>query len=198
MLRAVLEAAAGNRRPFESWCWGCHANFSGQPHKLVRQTEEAAGVPIHGTYGSSERFALTSRWAADAPVEERAQAGGYLVTKEMRVRTCDPETGREFAPGEHGELQFRGYNVTTGYFGNEPATTAAFTHDGWYRSGDLGHVEPTGAFDFLSRLKDSIRVRGYLVDPLEIEEQLERHAAVEVAQVVGVPIAGEGTCRWHT
>jgi acyl-CoA synthetase (AMP-forming)/AMP-acid ligase II len=192
MLRAVLEAPAGDRRPFESWRWGCHANFSGQPLELVRQAQEAAGVRIHGTYGSSECFALMSRWAADAPVEERAQAGGYLVGKEMRVRTCDPETGRELAPGEHGELQFHGYNVTTGYFGNEPATRAAFTQDGWYRSGDLGYVEPTGAFVFLSRLKDSMRVRGYLVDPLEIEEQLERHAAVEAAQVVGVPVAGEG------
>jgi fatty-acyl-CoA synthase len=191
MLRAVMEAAGGACRAFASWRWGCHANFSGQPLQLVRDLERV-GVRIHGTYGSSEGFALMSRWPAGAPAEERAHAGGHLISREIQVRVRDPESGEEVPTGQPGELQFRGYNVTTGYFGNQAATEAAFTPDGWYRSGDLGYLLPSGAFIFLSRLKDSMRVRGYLVDPLEIEEQLERHAAVELAQVVGVTAPGEG------
>jgi acyl-CoA synthetase (AMP-forming)/AMP-acid ligase II len=192
MLRAVLDAAAGDRGPFERWRWGCHANFGGQPLELVRRAEAEAGVRLHGTYGSSECFAMMSRWPAGAPAEVRAPAGGFLVSDEMQVRACDPETGRPLARGEPGELQFRGYNVMTGYHGNPTATAAAFTEDGWYRSGDLGQVDEGGSFLFLSRLKDSLRVRGYLVDPLEIEEELERHPAVEVAQVVGARLPGEG------
>lgn len=186
MLRAVLEAAAGDRRPFERWRWGCHANFGGRPQELVRQVEETAGVRIHGTYGSSECFAMMSCWPADAPAETRALAGGHLLSDRMEVRIREPAGGAPVAVGEAGELQFRGCNVMSGYHANPEATRAAFTDDGWYRSGDLGALREDGAFVFLSRLGDSIRVRGYLVDPKEIEEQLERHPAVEVAQVVGV------------
>jgi fatty-acyl-CoA synthase len=60
------------------------------------------------------------------------------------------------------------------------------TADGWFRSGDLGQVQPDGGFIYLARLKDSLRLGGYLVDPQEVEEQLQEHPAVEIAQLVGV------------
>jgi acyl-CoA synthetase (AMP-forming)/AMP-acid ligase II len=192
MLRAVLDAAGGDRRPYQHWRWGCHANFGGRSLELVRRVQEEAGVRLHGTYGSSECFALMARWPAEAPAETRALSGGFLVSDEIGVRVRDPESGEPPGPGTPGELQFRGYNVTTGYHANPTATARAFTDDGWYRSGDLGYVERLGAIVFLSRLGDSLRVRGYLVDPKEVEEELERHPAVEVAQVVGVPSEGEG------
>src|SRR5207302_6462557 len=98
-----------------------------------------AGVRLHGTYGSSECFALMARWPSEAPAETRALSGGFLVSDEIEVRVRDPESGEPLAAGEPGELQFRGYNVTTGYHANPAATARAFTADGWYRSGDLGY-----------------------------------------------------------
>ncbi len=62
----------------------------------------------------------------------------------------------------------------------------ARTAEGWFRSGDLGYTRDATSFVFLARLGDSLRLRGFLVDPREIEEFLERHPAVAKAQVVGV------------
>jgi acyl-coenzyme A synthetase/AMP-(fatty) acid ligase len=53
-------------------------------------------------------------------------------------------------------------------------------------------ANPDGSFVFLTRLKDSLRIRGYLVDPAEVEEHLLRHPSVALAQVVGVPSETEG------
>ncbi|MGH3320049.1 MAG: AMP-binding protein [Streptosporangiaceae bacterium] len=192
MLRAVLDAAGGPHPGFDRWRWGAFANFTGKPMELVETAERFADVQLHGTYGSSECFALMSAWPRDAPPDVRAQGGGYLVSRDMEVRCVDPETDAVRQPGEPGELQFRGYNVLPCYLGNPEATSAAFTDDGWFRSGDLGELRPDEAFVYLARLKDSLRLRGYLVDPQEIEEQLLDHPAVEAVQLVGVWRAGEG------
>jgi fatty-acyl-CoA synthase len=74
---------------------------------------------------------------------------------------------------------------------NPEATAKAFTADGWYRTGDLATA--TGRrFTYLARMGDGLRLRGYLVDPAEIENVLVQHPAVEGAQVVGVPVQGQG------
>lgn len=187
MLQAVLDAAGGRHPGFARWRWGAFANFTtGSPQRLVVRAEEQAGVRLHGTYGSSECFALMSTWPREAPVADRARGGGYLASPDMRVRCVAPGTGAPLPPGEPGELQFRGYNVLSCYLGDPAATAASMTADGWFRSGDLGQVQPDGAFIYLARLKDSLRLGGYLVDPQEVEEQLQEHPAVESAQLVGV------------
>ena len=187
MLQAVLDAAGGPHPGFARWRWGAFANFTtGQPQRLVERAEEQAGVRLHGTYGSSECFALMSTWPLEAPAATRARAGGYLVSPNMQVRCVAPGTGTLQPVGEPGELQFRGYNVFTCYLDNSAATAASMTADGWFRSGDLGQVQPDGSFVYLARLKDSLRLGGYLVDPQEVEEQLQAHPAVELAQLVGV------------
>ena len=103
--------------------------------------------------------------APEAPAATRARGGGYLVSPDLQVRCVTPGTGAPRPPGEPGELQFRGYNVFSCYPGNPAATAASMTADGWFRSGDLGQVQPDGAFIYLARLKDSLRLGGYLVGP---------------------------------
>jgi acyl-CoA synthetase (AMP-forming)/AMP-acid ligase II len=191
MLRAVLASPAFD--PAASrWRWAGYANFTGGAEELLRTAEELAGVRLVGLYGSSECFALMSSWRETEPVELRIVAGGHPVSPAIEVRAGDPETGEPLGHGENGELQVRGYNVLREYLGNQDATRAAFAPDGWFRTGDLGRTQEDGSFVYLARLKDSLRVRGYLVDPAEIEEHLQRHAAVELAQVVGVHREGEG------
>ncbi len=108
------------------------------------------------------------------------------------VRAGDPDTGAPLMLGERGEMQLRGYHVVREYLGNSQATRAASTADGWFRTSDLGYVNPDGSFVFLTRLTDSLRVRGYLLDPAEVEEYLLRHPSVALAQVVGVRSPMEG------
>jgi fatty-acyl-CoA synthase len=73
------------------------------------------------------------------------------------------------------------------YIGNPEATARAFTDDGWFRSGDLGEMYADGSFVYLARLKDSLRLRGFLTDPAEIEQRFLLHPGVAAASVVGVP-----------
>ena len=73
-----------------------------------------------------------------------------------------------------------------GYYGDEAATRAAFTGDGFLRTGDLGYSTDDGGFVFLARLGDALRLSGFLVSPAEIEGVLQEHPGVAGAQVVGV------------
>ena len=72
------------------------------------------------------------------------------------------------------------------YYGNPEATAAAFTADGFFRSGDLGYTVAEGDFVFLSRIGDVLRLSGFLVNPLEIEAVLDAHPSVASSQVVGI------------
>jgi fatty-acyl-CoA synthase len=139
----------------------------------------------------SECFALAAIRSVDDPPEIRGLAGGRPVKDGVLFRIIDPTTGVELAEGEEGELQLRGYNVMRGYLNNAPATAEAFTPDGWLRTGDLAVRQKEG-FWYRARLRDSLRLRGYLVDPAEIEQFLCGHASVSAAQVVGVSLPGEG------
>ena len=191
MIRDVLAAAGDRGLRLDTWREGAFASFSGGGAALVREVERVGGARITGVYGASELFALVARWPRDWDADARSVSGGFPVADDIEVRAVEPRTGAVLGHGEPGELQFRGYNVAAGYLGNDDATAAAITPEGWYRSGDLGYTRDDGAFVYLSRMTDSLRLRGFLTDPGEIEQHLQRHPAVALAQVVGVP-APEG------
>jgi fatty-acyl-CoA synthase len=107
-----------------------------------------------------------------------------VVHPGIEVRVADPVTGEVLGHGVEGELEFRGPNVVDAYLGSEPDV---FTGDGWFRSGDLGVLVDEGAFVYVCRMGDALRLRGFLVDPAEIEIRLAAHPAVHTAKVVGVP-----------
>lgn len=176
-----------------TWTTGVFADFTNAGPECVKATTTHTNgrLRLVGTYGSSEGFALMCHWPRDASVEDRARNGGPLVGADYRVRVCDPETGEPLTLGHHGELQFRGANFIDSYLGNPDATAKAFV-DGWFRSGDLGYAIDDSTFIYLARLGDSLRLRGFLCDPSEIEHHLETHDAIERAQVVGATRPGIG------
>lgn len=188
MLDMVLDEP-GNA--FGSWRHGGFAEFAGLGGRITDKAWKDWGVPLTAIYGMSECFALTAIRDAHADGDERRLAGGHPISPDIAFRIADLTTGTVAAEGEQGELQLRGYNVMAGYLNNPAATADAFTTDGWLRTGDLARRQGK-AFQYLSRLKDSLRLRGYLVDPAEIEEFLVTHRAVAAAQVVGVHQEGEG------
>lgn len=96
------------------------------------------------------------------------------------------EDGRELGPGETGELLLRNPVLTPGYW-EMPEETAAVFSDGWLRTGDLVTVNADGTYTFVSRKKEVLRRRGENLSPLEVEEVLLEHPAVQECAVVGVP-----------
>jgi fatty-acyl-CoA synthase len=124
----------------------------------------------------------------DEPPELRALPGIRPVPG-LEVRVVDPETGAACPAGREGELQFRGPLVTPGYYKKPEETAAAFTPDGWFRSGDLGVQDGDGHTIFKGRLREVLRISHHMVAPGEIEAVLMAHPGVEQAFVVGVPDA---------
>lgn len=197
MLLSLL--ASPDFRPDTTWTTGGFADFTNAGAQAVEEVDRRTGgrTRLAGLYGSSEGFALMATWSPYAPIEDRCRNGGHLIAADREVRVCDPDSGRILGHREPGELQFRGPNLITGYLNNPGATAEAFTDDGWYRAGDLGYtVRPDDrgrqGFVFLARLGDSLRLRGFLCDPAEIEKHLECHPSVDLAQVVGVNQPGTG------
>lgn len=187
MFAPMMEVAGAD---LSAWRRAVQADFVGLGEAVTRRGD-ALGVRFSGTYGSSECYALMafSDWQADAAL--RARAGGTAVDAAIEVRVVDPDSGRELADGERGELQVRGPNVLDEYLNNPEASAKAKGADGWFRTGDLGYREGTG-FVYLARMGDSLRLRGFLVNPAEIEACLMQCPGVGGAQVVGVSRPGEG------
>jgi acyl-CoA synthetase (AMP-forming)/AMP-acid ligase II len=186
-------ADADRRRTLRCLRRGGIADFAGRAGAVIEWAEDELAVRLSGVYGSSELFALTSIWPAVLDRAERRRGGGSVVSAEIEVRAIDPASGDTSPAGSTGELQFRGYNVVTGYLGDDDAARAAFTDDGWFRSGDLGFVlEEQGSFVYICRDGDALRLRGFLVEPAEIEQFLCSHRDVAAAKVVGARSAAGG------
>lgn len=95
--------------------------------------------------------------------------------------------GRDLPDGEVGDLLFSGPGVTPGYWRNEEATRAAFTADGWLRSGDLARRDADGFFYVAGRRKEMFISGGENVYPVEVENVLAAHPAVVDAAVLSRP-----------
>lgn len=181
----LMDAWHAGDRPQLALRWIGIADFEGRSQDVCAWVErEFAGVGT-GVYGSSELFALTAFWPAGTDPDIRHTGGGRLVMPDVQVRAADPTTGAPVAPGEEGELQFRGLNVVDQYLGAPAELTSKKTEDGWFSSGDLGRMTGPDSFVYVCRMGDALRLRGFLVDPAEIEWCLAEHPAVRIAKVVG-------------
>ena len=89
--------------------------------------------------------------------------------------------------GDIGEVLLRGPNNFRGYWHNPAATSEAIDADGWFHTGDVGHVDEDGYLFLVDRMKDVILRGGYTVYPREVEDVLYEHPSVSEAVVVGVP-----------
>ena len=84
-----------------------------------------------------------------------------------------PPAGVEMRIADDGEIQFKGPTVFRGYWNDPTATSAAFTADGWYKTGDIGHLDDAGRLILSGRIKDIIVLpNGFNVYPEDIENAL--------------------------
>ena len=153
------------------------------PDDLFQQFEEMFGYRLLERYGMSETGMNLSN-----PLHGERRVGSVgLPLPGVAVRIVDPETEQPVADGTVGEVQVRGANVFKGYWRQPEKTAAAFTPDGWLRTGDLGLREADGYFTLKGRSKDLIISGGYNVYPPEVELVLAEHPAVAASAVIGCP-----------
>jgi acyl-CoA synthetase (AMP-forming)/AMP-acid ligase II len=119
----------------------------------------------------------------ERPEEWRLDSAG-LPPEGIKLRIADLETGNVLPAGEIGEIQVLSKSVMAGYLPDD-ATAGAFA-DGWYRTGDVGWLEPEGWVHLTDRSKEMIKVNGFQVAPAELEAVLLRHPAVLDCAVFGV------------
>ncbi|WP_425836906.1 AMP-binding protein [Streptomyces fractus] len=185
MVSRLVDAWRREPRDLSRLRWLGMADFLGRTRDIAAWARKEFGTHTSGVYGSSEVFALALCWPPGEPAPRRWIGGGHPVSSDIAVRVVSPETDDPVLPGAQGELQLRGPNVVDAYLGDPEATDRAFTADGWFRTGDLATVAEDGAVEYVCRMGDVLRLRGFLVDPAEIEQRLAAHSAVRTAKVVG-------------
>lgn len=89
--------------------------------------------------------------------------------------------------GVDGEIQLRGVTVTPGYWQRDDLNQDAFTTDGWFRTGDIGHLDKDGFLHVTGRIKEIVIRGGENIAPIEIENVAYRHPTVQEVAVFGVP-----------
>lgn len=155
---------------------------------VARTVTDRTGVGWLPAYGASELPVLACN-PVDRPDLWRLDSAG-VAPEGVELRVVDLDTGHEVPAGEVGEIQARSRSVMAGYLPEE-ATADAFVDD-WYRTGDVGWLEPGGWIHLTDRSKEMMKVNGFQVAPAEIEEVLHGHPAVLDCAVFGLPDARAG------
>ncbi|THF56278.1 long-chain-fatty-acid--CoA ligase [Ollibium composti] len=145
--------------------------------------KELTGCMISEGYGLSETspVATANRFDADAFT---GTIGLPLPSTELSIRDDD---GEPVPLGEVGEICIRGPQVMAGYWQRPDETAKVMTADGFFKTGDMGFMDPQGYTKIVDRKKDMILVSGFNVYPNELEEVAAQHPGVLEVAAIGVP-----------
>jgi fatty-acyl-CoA synthase len=130
--------------------------------------------------------------AEDGPTARIGTCGHARTGIEIQIQN---DGGHEVAPGETGEICCIGPAVFAGYYDNPDANAKSF-RDGWFRTGDLGHMDEGGFVYITGRQSDMFISGGSNVYPREIEEKILTHPAINEVAVLGVPDPLWGEIGW--
>ncbi len=150
-----------------------------------RAHDEMGIKKLISPYGLTETHIGGTACELDDPLELRmTTVGKAMPGVEIGIRQLE---GQEFLPqGQPGEVCFRGWCVTKGYYDDPQKTAEAIDETGWFRTGDLGVIGADGCLRLIGRVKDMIRVGGENVAAAEVEAVLLKHDAVKQAVAVGM------------
>jgi fatty-acyl-CoA synthase len=165
------------------------------PEGLISRVEKEMGVYITSFWGASEVGpGLGIICPYPSPLEIREAYVGRAIAG-TTVRVVEPETHRELAEGEIGELTLKGWHVLKGYW-NNPEETKKQIVDGWLHMGDLVSREKGDYFKIYGRTKDLINRGGYKIHPYELESLIMDHPKVQEVCIVATPnpVLGESIC----
>jgi long-chain acyl-CoA synthetase len=150
---------------------------------VAERVSARAGVRWLPAYGTSEVPVIAANPVED-PDRWRLDSAGLPIGG-VALRVVDLDSGEVLPSGGVGEIQVLSESAMAGYLPDD-ATADAFA-DGWYRTGDVGWLEPEGWVHLTDRSKEMIKVSGFQVAPAEIEGVLHGHPAVIDCAVFGVP-----------
>jgi len=161
----------------------CRSASAALPPDHLLAFERKFGIGVVETMGLTECVAPCFSNPLDAAQRKLGSVGRPSGCEARIIDTAC----MTLPDGQRGEIAIRGPSVMRGYYKNDAATTAAFTPDGWLRTGDLGHRDVDGFYYVTGRLKELIIKGGENIAPREIDEVLLAHPAVLEAAAVGMP-----------
>lgn len=184
-VRMALDAAKGEHPDVSSMrFWLCAG--APIPESLAH---EFAGVFTNGQlvplYGASEVMAATCCHLGDS-LEKMSGSDGSPALDGVEIKIIDPEGG-EAAPGEEGEICYRGPGAILGYWREPERSAAVIDAEGWHHMGDLGRADAEGYVRVTGRLKDIIIRGGTNISAGEVEGHLLAHPDVAGVAVVAYP-----------
>jgi acyl-CoA synthetase (AMP-forming)/AMP-acid ligase II/acyl carrier protein len=151
------------------------------PDNVRQRLEQILQIPVFNDYGMTEACPIA--FDAFLPGGRVANSAGRSCGLEIRI--VGP-TGEPAAPGVEGEITVRGPAVFSGYLDDPDASRAAF-QDGWFKTGDLGHLDGDGNLFVTGRRKEMINRGGEKVAPSEVDAVIASHPAVLEAAAFAVP-----------
>lgn len=162
-----------------------HALWGGSPlsEGTVQRLRSWMSLPCLGCYGASEAPCMT--YATPQTVALHGEECSGRPVGGMQVRIVDDER-QLCADRTSGNVEVTGPFLMDGYWNDPDSTAAAFTEDGWYRTGDWGFLAD-GSLTVTDRVKDMIITGGANVYPAEVENVISSMDGVSAVAVVGVP-----------
>ncbi len=120
------------------------------------------------------------------PLRGKRKPGSIgLPLPALEVRIVDPDTGMDVAPGQTGEIRLKGSAISPGYW-RKPDETAWAFENGWFKTGDLGHIDQDGYYYLTDRIKHIIISGGENISPKEVEVIINQIDGVAESSVVGI------------
>lgn len=160
----------------------CVSGGASLPVEVLKGFEAKYRVPIIEGYGMSEGSPVVTFNHQD---QERKPGSIGTPVWGVEVMIAD-EHDNPLAPGEKGQLLYRGHNVMKGYY-KRPNANSESLKGGWMHSGDIAIMDEDGYYFIVDRTKDMIIRGGLNVYPREVEEVLMEHEAISLVAVIGVP-----------
>lgn len=152
------------------------------PPAVFEELHKTFGCPVIEAYGMTE----ATHQMASNPLPPGRQKPGFVGLAAGPVIAILDQAGTAQPAETEGEVCIKGPNVTPGYANNHKANAESFTN-GWFRTGDQGYLDPDGYLKITGRIKEIINRGGEKVAPLEVDDTLMEHPAVQQVVTFGVP-----------
>lgn len=185
-IRLLLQMPVISKKVKERICQEVYKAFGGRAYEVIvggaalsKEVEEfllSINFPITVGYGTTECAPLISY--CDHSIFKAGSCGVPVDRMEVKILSSNPEN----IPGE---IVTKGTNLMLGYYNNEEATNAVIDKDGWYHTGDLGTMAPSGHIFIRGRIKNMLLgANGQNIYPEEIEDKLNAMAMVSECIVI--------------
>ena len=189
-----MVAAPGATKSYQALFCGGEA----LPVSLVHSALASNGTPVVNLYGPTETTIQITSWQIAAAMTCGAMPSAPIGRPIWNTRVYVLDSGLQPVPsGVAGELYVSGAGLARGYLGRAGLTAERFVADPFgpagsrmYRTGDLARWRRDGVLEFLGRADAQVKLRGFRIEPGEIEAALLRHDAVAQAAVVARGDAG--------